>query len=150
MPAKSRPKKVVDAWALLALLQKEEPAATRVKAVIDTAQGGQCELFASLINIGEVYYSVGRSKGISEANSVLEDIEQLPLNIIPADRAAVIHAATLKATHRLSYADAFAMAAALAIDAAPVHPDVTDDFDGELRPRSGTASRDLGADEFLP
>lgn len=41
-------------------------------------------------------------------------------------------------------------AAALVIDAAPVHPDVTDDFDGELRPRSGTASRDLGADEFLP
>ena len=117
MPAKSPPKNVVDAWALLALLQKEEPAATRVKSVIDTAQKGQCELFVSLINIGEVFYSVGRSEGIPEANSVLEDIEQLPLTVIPADRSAVIQAAKLKATHRLSYADAFAMAAALALDA---------------------------------
>ena len=117
MPAKSLPRHVLDAWALLALLQKEEPAATRVKSVIDAAQRGQCELFASLINIGEVYYSVGRSKGVSEANAVLEDIEQLPLSITPADRSAVIQAATLKATHRLSYADAFAMAAARALDA---------------------------------
>ena len=41
MPAKSLPKHVLDAWALLALLQKEEPAATRVKSVIDAAQRGQ-------------------------------------------------------------------------------------------------------------
>ena len=39
--------------------------------------------------------------------------------------------------------------AALAIDAASVHPDVSDDFDGKLRPTSGIAPRDLGADELL-
>jgi Right handed beta helix region/FG-GAP-like repeat len=39
--------------------------------------------------------------------------------------------------------------AALAIDAAPAHPDVSDDFDGQLRPTSGAAPRDLGADELL-
>jgi Right handed beta helix region len=39
--------------------------------------------------------------------------------------------------------------AALAIDAASAHPDVTDDYDGQLRPRSGAAPRDLGADEFF-
>ena len=39
--------------------------------------------------------------------------------------------------------------ATLAIDAASVHPDVSDDFDGKLRPTSGIASRDLGADELL-
>jgi hypothetical protein len=39
--------------------------------------------------------------------------------------------------------------AALVIDFAPVHPDVSDDFDGQLRPTTGAASRDLGADEFL-
>ena len=117
MPAKSPPKNVVDAWALLALLQKEEPAAARVKAVIDGAQRGQWELFVSLINLGEVYYSIGRSQGLPEADSVLEDLEQLPLVVIPADRTAVVQAASLKATHRLSYADAFAMAAAIALDA---------------------------------
>jgi Right handed beta helix region len=40
--------------------------------------------------------------------------------------------------------------AALAIDAASVHPDVSDDYDGEPRPTSGAAPRDLGADEFFP
>jgi hypothetical protein len=39
--------------------------------------------------------------------------------------------------------------AALAIDAATVHPDVTDDYDGQLRPTNGVTPRDLGADEFL-
>jgi Right handed beta helix region/FG-GAP-like repeat len=39
--------------------------------------------------------------------------------------------------------------AALAIDAAAAHPDVTDDYDGQLRPTSGVTPRDLGADESL-
>jgi hypothetical protein len=39
--------------------------------------------------------------------------------------------------------------ATLAIDAAPVHPDVTDDYDGQLRPTSGASPCDLGADEFF-
>jgi hypothetical protein len=39
--------------------------------------------------------------------------------------------------------------AALVIDAAPVHPDVSDDFDGEPRPTTGVAPRDLGADELF-
>jgi hypothetical protein len=38
--------------------------------------------------------------------------------------------------------------ALLVIDAASVHPDVTDDYDGESRPTSGVSPRDLGADEF--
>ena len=39
--------------------------------------------------------------------------------------------------------------AVLAIDAAPAHPDVTDDYDGQRRPTAGAAPRDLGADEFF-
>jgi hypothetical protein len=39
--------------------------------------------------------------------------------------------------------------AVLAIDAAPAHPDVPDDYDGQRRPTAGAAPRDLGADEFF-
>jgi Right handed beta helix region len=39
--------------------------------------------------------------------------------------------------------------AALAIDGVPVHPGVTDDYDGQPRPTDGTAPRDLGADEYF-
>jgi hypothetical protein len=38
---------------------------------------------------------------------------------------------------------------ALAIDTASVHPDVTDDYDGQRRLTAGAAPRDLGADEFF-
>ncbi len=117
MPAKTNPRIVVDAWALLAFLQQEEPAAARVKSVLESAERGRCELFISLINLGEIYYIIARSKGTSEADSVLEDLDQLSINVIAADRPAVLQAASLKGIHRLSYADAFAMAAAMALDA---------------------------------
>ncbi len=39
---------------------------------------------------------------------------------------------------------------AAVMDLAPVHPDVADDYDGEPRPTTGIAPRDVGADEFLP
>ena len=40
--------------------------------------------------------------------------------------------------------------AGAAIDMAPVHPGVYDDFDGEPRPTTGARPRDLGADEVSP
>jgi hypothetical protein len=40
--------------------------------------------------------------------------------------------------------------AGIVIDAARVHPDVSDDFDGESRPTDGVLPRDIGADELVP
>lgn len=54
---------VLDAWAILAYLQGEEPATTRVREVLQQAEARQVELFVSLINIGEVFYSVLRRYG---------------------------------------------------------------------------------------
>ncbi len=44
---------VLDSWAFLAWLQ-DEPAATQVQDLIEAAETNDCELFASIINIGEV------------------------------------------------------------------------------------------------
>lgn len=103
---------VLDAWALLALLQKEEPAASRVRALLQDAQGGQAEAFISTINLGEVFYIVGRSRGEREANRVLDRIYALQLVVLSAHDERVMQAAALKIHHRISYADAFAAAAA--------------------------------------
>ena len=46
-----------------ALLQKEEPAASRVRQLIQDAQEDGIELYISLVNLGEVYYRIGRVKG---------------------------------------------------------------------------------------
>jgi hypothetical protein len=40
--------------------------------------------------------------------------------------------------------------ATTAIDQAPVHPDVADDYEGQPRPTTGTTPRDIGADESIP
>lgn len=98
----------LDAWALLAFLQGEEPAASRVRDIIEDAQNGNARLFISIINIGEIYYRVGKTKNQKEADSVLADLYLLPMEILSADDETVLAAARLKMAHAISYADAFA------------------------------------------
>lgn len=108
---------VLDAWAVLAFLQGEEPAASRVREVIEGAQEGTIRLFASIVNIGEVYYRTGKTHSQKEADSILKDLYLLPIEIISADDDIVLAAARLKMTHVLSYADAFAAVTAQKKDA---------------------------------
>lgn len=103
---------VLDAWALLAYLQREEPAAARVRTVLKDAEAHRTELFASLINVGEVYYTIGRRRGEQAADETLEELRQLPMTIMPPEPAMVMKAARLKMHHALSYADAFAVVTA--------------------------------------
>jgi len=109
---------VLDAWAILAFLQGEEPAASRVREVIESAQEGTVHLFISIINIGEVYYRIGKLRSPKEADSVLKDLSLLPIEVISADDDTVLAAARLKMVHVLSYADAFAAVTAQQKDAA--------------------------------
>lgn len=108
---------VLDAWALLAFLQGEEPAASRVREVMEDAQKGNVRLFVSLINIGEIYYRVGKAKSPKEADSVLKDLYLLPMEILSVDDETILAAARLKMTHVISYADAFAAVTAQQKDA---------------------------------
>ena len=84
----------------------------RVKHLLQTAEGGACQLVLPLINLGEVVYITERKRGLPQAQAALAMLEQLPLEVLPASREAVLAAAHVKANHALSYADAFAMAAA--------------------------------------
>jgi predicted nucleic acid-binding protein len=103
---------VLDAWAVLALLQKEEPAASRVKQLLDSAQDGDVELFISIINLGEVLCRVGKVKGDEEAWQTLAQIRRLPLTAVSAGDEAVFTAVAFKMHHAISYADAFSAATA--------------------------------------
>jgi predicted nucleic acid-binding protein len=104
---------VVDSWALLAYLQGEEPAASRVREVIENAQEGTAHLFISIINLGEVYYRVGKVRNAKEAESVLTDLRLLPMEILSADDDIVLSAARLKMNYTISYTDAFAAVTAI-------------------------------------
>ncbi len=104
---------VLDSFALLAYLGGE-PGGERVQAVLQHALRKESQALISLINLGEVLYITERELGLPEAQAVLAAIEQLPLRILPADKDAVLAAAHVKANCRMSYADAFAVAAAQA------------------------------------
>jgi predicted nucleic acid-binding protein len=103
---------VLDTFALLAYL-KDEPAAERIEQLLEQAGKEKCRLFASIMNLGELLYIIERRGGISKAQDALALIRQLPIEILPADEQAVFAAAHIKASHALSYADAFAAAAAM-------------------------------------
>ena len=103
---------VLDAWALLALLQKEEPAASQVRSLLQEAQQERSRALVSVINLGEVYYVLGKATGEAEAEKVIEVIRRLPVKVVPASDERVFAAARLKIHHPLSYADAFAAATA--------------------------------------
>ena len=103
---------VLDAWAILALLQKEEPAASRVRQLLQAAQTGQVSVFISVINLGEVYYRVGKRRGEGEGQDTIKEIRRLSVVIVPATDERVLAAASFKARQAISYADAFAAATA--------------------------------------
>lgn len=104
------PNFVLDAWAILALLQKEEPAASRVLQLLQEANRQGLKLYISIINLGEVFYRIGRIKGRKEAEESLKSLYQLPISILPATDQIVLEAASLKMELPISYADAFAAA----------------------------------------
>ena len=103
---------VLDSFALLAYLQ-DEPVAARMEKLLENAEKGKCQLFFSIINLGELLYVIERRGGVAKAQDALALIRQLPIDVVPADEQMVFAAAHIKANHTLSSADAFVVALAI-------------------------------------
>ncbi len=104
---------VLDASAVMTFFE-DRPGAAKVEELIARAAEGKCELLMSVVNWGEVYYSVWRAKGPAMARKIVAEIGQLPIELVDAGYELTKLAAELRAEHKLSYADCFA--AALASD----------------------------------
>ena len=102
---------VLDSWAMMAYLNSE-PAAQAVRQALRRAEKKELLVLFSLINFGECMYVIEREDGIEEAQRSANIIDQLALEVVPADRRLVLEAAHLKARYPISYADAFAVALA--------------------------------------
>jgi predicted nucleic acid-binding protein len=113
---------VLDSYALIAYFN-DEPGAEIVRKVLLSAKQDRTELFISVINVGEIYYTVSRERGNNKAEEALSIIDQLPVEIIDADRYLTIRAARLKSSHSIAYADCFATALAIVKDAAVITGD---------------------------
>lgn len=103
---------VLDSYAVLAYLGGES-GQKRVQEVLQQTIDGHSKAVLTLINLGEVAYIVERSQGLVRAQEALGLIEQLPVEILPADKDLVLAAAHIKANYPLAYADAFTVAAGL-------------------------------------
>jgi predicted nucleic acid-binding protein len=115
---------VLDASALMTFFLNR-PGAEKVEELLDGAAGGGCELLMSVVNWGEVYYSVWRSEGETTAQNIVAEIAQLPIDLVSATYVLTKSAAEIHARHRLPYADCFAAALAVNRDA-PVATSDTD------------------------
>ncbi len=103
---------MLDSWALLAFFEDERPASERVEALLLEAQREGYPLLISIINLGEVWYSVARAYSAAEADHVVEHTLALGVHVVPADWTTTRLAADYKARARIAYADCFALALA--------------------------------------
>jgi predicted nucleic acid-binding protein len=115
---------VLDASALMTFFL-DRPGAEKIEELLDRAAAGACELAMSVVNWGEVYYSVWRSEGEAIAKNIAAEIAQLPIDLIPATYVLTKLAAELHALNRLPFADCFAAALSASRDA-PVATSDTD------------------------
>ncbi len=102
---------MLDSFALLAYLDGEA-GMERVKTILEEATKDQIRVMLPVINLGEILYITEREIGLVQAQAALAAIEQLPIEILPATREAVLAAAHINANHHIAYADAFVVAAA--------------------------------------
>jgi predicted nucleic acid-binding protein len=113
---------VLDAWALVAFLDDQQPAAAKVEAALGEAAAAACS-----INVGEVLYRQIRAVGPSSAKKGIAILRQ-DIEVVDADWGLVVAAAEVKASGKLSYADAFCVATAQRL-AAPLwtgDPEIVD------------------------
>jgi ribonuclease VapC len=99
----------LDTYALLAYLQGEQ-SASRIEKLLEDAAKEKCRMILSLINLGELLYITERRGGVAKAQDAMALIQQLPIEVLPADEQTVFGAAHIKANHAISYADSFTVA----------------------------------------
>ena len=120
---------ILDSWAIIAWLQGEaegrkvkdliswiggdKDLEAKIKNLIGKDKIGIVRLFLNIINLGEVFYILGRRKGENEATETIEEIKQNPIEIVPVSNSLVFKAASFKIKYSIAYADAFAIATAI-------------------------------------
>jgi predicted nucleic acid-binding protein len=108
---------ILDSGAVIAYLEGE-PAAGDVEAIIEEAHDAGVPLLMTVINAGEVWYSVAKAKSVKHADeNVFEDLGDLGIILVDVNWNLTRQAAAFKSRGRIAYADCFAAALARQKDA---------------------------------
>jgi predicted nucleic acid-binding protein len=100
---------VLDASALISFFE-DRSGGDVVEKLVAESVAGKTELFMSVVNWGEVYYSAWRARGQDAAQQMAAEISQFPVQVMNADLELTRSAAALHAKYNLPYADCFAAA----------------------------------------
>ena len=101
----------MDSYAVISYFQ-QEAGSDKVVNLLSLADKNKCTLLLNLVNWGEIYYSITRTKGEKIAQEILLIIDQLPITLANIDRDLVFLASRFKSRYAASYADCFAAALA--------------------------------------
>ena len=102
---------VLDSWAVIAYLE-DEPSGEQVEELIATAHEEQIPIYMSVVNVGEVWYTLAREVSEEEANAGVKMLSDLRIQFENVDWELTQEAARFKSQNKMSYADAFAAALA--------------------------------------
>lgn len=103
---------VLDSSALLAYLNRED-GWEQVRALLEKALHEEVEVLLHHIHLGEIYYAFYRKAGAPRAEEVLGDVRQLGIRLQDRIPLRLLReAGRIKASYKLSYADAFAVSLA--------------------------------------
>lgn len=110
---------VLDSFAILASYRGEAGSSRVGNLLTDRTHSH----WMTYVNAGEVYYQIAREQSVQVAEDVLRWLEALPITFMEADRELTLEAARLKSLYAISYADCFATALALRVNAAVITGD---------------------------
>ena len=113
---------VLDANALLALLQ-DTSNADKVDELLRQAMQIRAQVSMSAVNYGEVYSTILREHGTTQAITTMNAASPLPISIVDVTRQRAMQAADVKFKYKLHYADSFAVALAIEFKATLVTSD---------------------------
>ena len=113
---------LLDTSALLTL-RDNEPGAARVSQILIEAHQGGAPCYGCFMSLMEVFYRVWKDEDERAGREAYADCLALPIHWIHESPQLLERAASVKATHPLSLADAWIAATALENGATLVHKD---------------------------
>ena len=103
--------KVLDSYALMVFFE-DEPGADFVRGLILQGEQGGIKLLMSIVNLGEVWYSIAHTNSPEIADQYTQQIMGMAIEIVEADWELTHQAAAFKVNGNIAYADCFAAALA--------------------------------------
>lgn len=121
-PKAERARWLLDTSALLTL-RDDEPGTDRVAELLEQGLRGESICHACFITLMELLYRVWKDEGEKAGRLAYEQCLALPITWVHETPELLLAAAEIKATHRVSLADAWIAAAAWQANAVLLHKD---------------------------